>query len=50
MSAGWIVLALFVILFLWAGWALRKRTPPSSGPEATADRHRRTDGYSHGGT
>ena len=46
-SALWIVLALFVLFFVWAGWKLRGRDL-SSGPEARGDRHRRTGGYGEG--
>ena len=46
-SALWIVLALFVLFFAWAGWKLRGRDL-SSGPEARGDRDRRTGGYGPG--
>lgn len=45
--AVWIVLALVVLFLAWAGWKLRQRSG-ASGPEATGDRHRRTEGYSSG--
>lgn len=44
MSLGWFVLALIVIILVWAGWKLRNRDW-SSGPEARGDHERRTGKY-----
>jgi hypothetical protein len=44
----WIVLAVISLFLAWAAWVLRGRDM-SRGPDAAAERHRRTDGYGGGG-